>query len=206
MQLLSKRYKDKLDSNADDFIGFAVDGASRMQSLIRDLLKYSRVGTRGKPLTPVACEDALNQALANLKMTIADSGAVVTYNPLPTVAADPSQLVYLFQNLIGNAIKFRGKDISRVHIASEQKGDKWLFSVADNGIGIEAEFFERIFVIFQRLHARDEYSGTGIGLSVCKKIIERHGGRLWVESEPGSGSTFYFTIPTKGGDNGECAR
>jgi len=200
VQLLSKRYKDKLDSDADDFIGFAVDGASRMQALIYDLLAFSRVGTRGKPLTPVACEDALNQALANLKLTIGDSGAVVTSNSLPTVAADPSQLVHLFQNLIGNAIKFRGKDVSRVHIAAEQKEDKWLFSVADNGIGIEAEFFGRIFVIFQRLHARDKYSGTGIGLSVCKKIVERHGGTIWVESEPGLGATFYFTIPIKGGE------
>jgi PAS domain S-box-containing protein len=197
VQLLSRRYKDKLDSEANDFIGFAVDGASRMQTLIQDLLKYSRVGTRGKSLTPAACEDALNQALANLKLAIEDSGAVVTHDPLPTVLADSSQLVGLFQNLIGNAIKFKGEDMPHIHVAAEQKEDRWLFSVADNGIGIDPEFFERIFVVFQRLNGREEYEGTGIGLAVCKKIVERHGGRMWVESEPGRGSTFYFTIPIK---------
>ena len=197
VQLLSKRYKGKLDSDADDFIGFAADGASRMHTLIRDLLKYSRVGTRGKPPTPVDCEDALNHALANLKLAIEDSGAVVTHDPLPTVAADSSQLVELFQNLIGNAIKFKGEGHVRVHVAVEPKEDKWLFSVADNGIGISPEYFDRIFVIFQRLHGREEYEGTGIGLAVCKKIVERHGGRMWVESEIGRGSTFYFTIPSK---------
>ncbi len=195
VQLLSKRYKDKLDSDADDFIGFAVDGASRMHTLIQDLLTYSRVGTRGNPLTPAACEDALDQALANLKLTIEDSGAVVTHDPLPTVAADSSQLVQLFQNLIGNAIKFHDDEPLRVHVAVERKDDEWKFSVVDNGIGIDPEFFERIFVIFQRLHGREEYSGTGIGLAVCKKIVDRHGGRMWVESEPGRGATFYFTIP-----------
>ena len=195
VQLLSKRYKDKLDSDADDFIGFAVDGASSMHTLIQDLLTYSRVGTRGNPLTPAACEDALDQALANLKLTIEDSGAVVTHDPLPTVAADSSQLVQLFQNLIGNAIKFHDDEPLRVHVAVERKDDEWKFSVVDNGIGIDPEFFERIFVIFQRLHGREEYSGTGIGLAVCKKIVDRHGGRMWVESEPGRGATFYFTIP-----------
>ncbi|PXF61213.1 MAG: hypothetical protein C4B59_05555 [Candidatus Methanogaster sp.] len=194
VQLLSKRYSGKLDSDADDFIGFAADGASRMHTLIQDLLRYSRVGTRGKPPTPVACEDALNHALANLKLTIEDSDAVVTHDPLPTVAADSSQLAELFQNLIGNAIKFRGEEPSRVHVAVEQKEDKWIFSVADNGIGISPEYFDRIFVIFQRLHGREDYSGTGIGLAVCKKIVERHGGQMWVESEPGRGATFFFTI------------
>ena len=199
VQLLSKRYKDKLDSDADDFIGFAVDGASRMQTLIHDLLKYSRVGTRGKPLTPTDCETLLWQTLSDLKVSIDDSGAVITHDALPTVMADGSQLTQVFRNLIGNAIKFKGDAPSRIHVAAEQKGGEWEFSVADNGIGISLEYFERIFVIFQRLHGRDEYEGTGIGLAVCKKIVERHGGRMWVESEPGSGSTFYFTIPIKGG-------
>jgi len=170
-----------------------------MQTLINDLLSYSRVGTRGKPLTPTDCEMLLEQTLSNLKASIDDSGAVVTHDPLPTVMADDSQLAQVFQNLIGNAIKFKGEEPPRIHIAAEQKEDEWLFSVADNGIGIEHEFFDRIFVIFQRLHGRDEYTGTGIGLAVCKKIVDRHGGRMRVESEPGQGATFYFTIPTKGG-------
>ena len=197
MQLMKRRYEGKLDSDADEFIGFAADGANRMQTLINDLLAFSRVGTRGKPLTPTDCEDAFEQALSNLKLAVEDSDAVVTHDPLPAVAADSSQLVQLFQNLIGNAIKFKGTEPPRIHIAAEQKRDEWEFSVADNGIGISPEFFDRVFVIFQRLHGRDEYEGTGIGLAVCKKIVERHGGRMWVESEPGQGSTFYFTIPTK---------
>ncbi len=202
MQLLKRRYEGKLDSDANDFIGFAVDGASRMQTLIQDLLIYSRVGTRGKPFEPTNCEDVLGQVLMNLDIAIDEGGAVVTHDPMPTVVADSSQLAQLFQNLIGNAIKFHGDEPPRVHVAAEQKGDEWEFSVADNGIGIDPEFFERIFVIFQRLHGRDEYSGTGIGLAVCKKIVERHGGRMWVESEQGRGATFYFTIPavaTEGG-------
>jgi signal transduction histidine kinase len=197
MQLLSRRYVGKLDSDADDFIGFAVDGAKRMQTLIQDLLVYSRVGTRGEPFEPTNCEDVLEQVLSNIEVAIDESGAVVTRDTLPTVAADASQLTQLFQNLISNAIKFRGGDVPRVHVAAERKDSEWLFSVSDNGIGIEEEFFERIFVIFQRLHGRDEYSGTGIGLAVCKKIVERHGGRMWVESEQGKGTTFYFTIPTR---------
>ena len=199
MQLMKRRYEGKLDSDADEFIGFAVDGANRMQTLINDLLAFSRVGTRGKPLTPTDCETLLLQTLSNLEVAIDDSGAVITHDSLPTVVADGSQLAQVFQNLIGNAIKFKGEEPPRIHIAAEQKGDEWLFSVADNGIGIEHEFFDRIFVIFQRLHGRDEYTGTGIGLAVCKKIVNRHGGRIRVESEPGQGSTFYFTIPTKGG-------
>ncbi|MEA1905913.1 MAG: ATP-binding protein, partial [Euryarchaeota archaeon] len=191
VQLLKRRYAGKLDSDADDFIGFAVDGAKRMQTLIQDLLIYSRVGTRGKPFEPTNCENVLSQALMNLKVTIDENDAVVTHDPLPTVAADSSQLAQIFQNLIGNAIKFRGEDVPRVHVAAERKEGEWLFSVADNGIGIEKEFFERIFVIFQRLHNMDEYSGTGIGLAVCKKIVERHDGRMWVESEQGKGATFY---------------
>ncbi len=197
MGLMKRRYEGKLDSDADEFIGFAVDGANRMQTLINDLLAFSRVGTRGKPLTPTDCETLLLQTLSDLEVAIDDSGAVITHDSLPTVMADGSQLAQVFQNLIGNAIKFRGDEPPRIHIAAEQKRDEWEFSVADNGIGISPEFFERIFVIFQRLHGRGEYEGTGIGLAVCKKIVERHGGRMWVESEPERGSTFYFTIPTK---------
>jgi PAS domain S-box-containing protein len=199
VQLLSRRYEGKLDADANDFIGFAVDGASRMQTLIHDLLTYSRVGTRGKPLTPTDCEDILEQVLANLKLTIEDNCAVVTHAALPIINVDASQLNQLLQNLIGNAIKFHGDAPPHIHVSAEQKDGEWEFSVADNGIGIAPKFFDRIFVIFQRLHGRDEYSGTGIGLSVCKKIVERHGGRMWVESEPGQGATFYFTIPAKGG-------
>jgi len=197
MELMKRRYEGKLDSDADDFIGFAVDGANRMQTLINDLLTYSRVGTRGKPLTPIGCTSVLEQVLMNLEVAIDESGAVVTHDPLPTVMADDSQLAQVFQNLIGNAIKFKGEEPPRIHIAAERRGNEWVFSASDNGIGISPEFFERIFVIFQRLHSRDEYPGTGIGLAVCKKIIERHGGRMWVESDPGQGSTFYFTIPAK---------
>ncbi|MEA3324490.1 MAG: ATP-binding protein, partial [Euryarchaeota archaeon] len=204
MQLLRRRYEGKLDSDADDFIGFAVDGANRMQALIGDLLAFSRVGTRGKPLTPTDCETLLSQTRSDLKVSIEDSGAAITHDTLPTVMADGSQLAHVFQNLIGNAIKFRGEAPPRVHIASEQKEDAWVFSVADNGIGISPEYFERIFEIFQRLHGREEYSGTGIGLAICKKIVDRHGGRMWVESEPGRGSTFYFTIPVKRGGDNEC--
>jgi len=202
VQLLSRRYKGKLDSDADEFIGFAVDGANRMQTLIQDLLAFSRVGTRGKPFEPTDCEGVLEQVLTNLKVTIKESGAVVTHDALPTVIADASQLVQLFQNLVGNAIKFHSEEPPRIHISAEQKGDEWEFLVADNGIGIEPEFFERIFVIFQRLHGRGEYSGTGIGLAVCKKIVERHGGHIWVESEPGKGTTFFFTIPDRGSGTG----
>ncbi|OEU51911.1 MAG: hypothetical protein BA871_01880 [Desulfuromonadales bacterium C00003096] len=197
VQLLARRYKGKLDSDADDFICYAVDGAKRMQVLINDLLVYSRVGTRGEPFEPTDCEDVLSQVLANLEVAIREGGAVVTHDTLPTVVADGSQLAQVFQNLISNAIKFRGEDTPYVHVAAERKDGEWEFFVADNGIGIDPEFFERIFVIFQRLHGRDEYSGTGIGLAVCKKIVERHGGRMWVESEQGKGATFYFTIPAR---------
>ncbi len=202
VQLLKRRYTGKLDSDADDFIDFAVDGANRMQVLIEDLLAYSRVGTRGRPFEPTDCTLVLDQVLANLEVAIDESDAGVTHDPMPTVAVDGSQLAQVFQNLIGNAIKFRGDEPPRVHIAAEQKDGEWEFFVADNGIGIKPEFFERIFVIFQRLHSREEYSGTGIGLAVCKKIVERHGGRMWVESEPGQGATFYFTIPVRGGEEG----
>jgi signal transduction histidine kinase len=198
VQLLAKRYQGKLDSNADDFINFAVDGTTRMYTLINDLLAYSRVGTRAKPFEPTNCEMILQEALYNLKVTMEESGAIVTHDSLPTVMADSSQLVQLFQNLIGNAIKFRGNEPPRVHISASRNGNEWTFSVKDNGIGIAPEYSERIFIIFQRLHNRQEYGGTGIGLAICKKIVERHGGRIWVESEPEKGATFYFTLPKEG--------
>jgi light-regulated signal transduction histidine kinase (bacteriophytochrome) len=168
-----------------------------MQILINDLLAYSRVGRRGKEFKGVSCEIVLNQALSNLQNLIEQSGAVVTRSQLPGVKGDDIQLTQLFQNLIGNAIKFSRDRAPRIHVAAEQRGDDWVFFVRDNGIGIEPEYFERIFSIFQRLHDREKYPGTGIGLAICKKVVERHGGKIWVESEPGSGSTFYFTIPAQ---------
>lgn len=193
-QLLEKRYKDKLGSDADEFIGYIVDGASRMQAMISDLLDYSRVGTRGRPFRPTDCERVLEQALANLKMAIDESGAVVTHDPLPVLTADETQLVQLLQNLIGNAVKFRSREPPRVHVSAREEQDEWLLTVRDNGIGIEPQFHEQIFHIFQRLHSGQKYPGTGIGLAIAKRIVERHGGRIWVESEPGKGSTFRFTI------------
>jgi PAS domain S-box-containing protein len=193
-QLLARRYKGQLDPDADDFITFAVDGANRLQRLINDLLTYSRVGTRGNPLEPTNAEVALEHALTNLQLAVAESQAVVTHDPLPTVLADDTQLVQLFQNLIGNALKFRNEQSPRVHLSAESKNHEWLFSVRDNGIGLEPEYAERIFVIFQRLHSKAEFPGTGIGLALCKRIVERHGGRIWVESQPGQGATFYFTL------------
>ena len=198
-QLLAKRYKDKLDADANEFIGYAVDGANRMEKMINDLLSYSRVETRGKPFEAVGCTAILNQALTNLRMAIEETGAMITQDPLPTVMGAESQLVQLFQNLIDNAIKFRREEPPRIHISAEDRGNDWFFSVKDNGIGIDPQYNERIFIIFQRLHRREEYPGTGIGLTICKKIVERHGGRVWVDSQPGNGSTFYFTIPKTGG-------
>ncbi|HUU63016.1 MAG TPA: PAS domain S-box protein [Dehalococcoidia bacterium] len=198
-QLLEKRYKGSLDADAEEFIAYAVDGSKRMQNMIQSLLSYSRVGTRGKPFEPTECESVFKQALDNLKVTIDESGAGVTHDPLPRVMADETQMIQLFQNLLGNAIKFRGEEQPRIHVSAKQDSNECLFSVGDNGIGINPEYFDRIFVIFQRLHGREEYPGTGIGLSVCKRIVERHGGRIWVESQPGEGSTFHFTIP-KGGE------
>ena len=198
VQLLARRYKGKLDSNADDFIGFTLDGATRMHTLINGLLAYSRVGTQSKPFEPANCETILQQSLDNLKMTVEETGAVVTHDPLPTVMADSLQLGQLFQNLMGNAIKFHGEEPPRVHVSVRSDGNQWIFSVRDNGIGIAPEFTERIFLIFQRLHGKEKYPGTGIGLAVCKKIVECHGGRIWVESEVGKGATFYFTLPRQG--------
>ncbi|BAY38660.1 two-component sensor histidine kinase [Nostoc sp. NIES-2111] len=253
LQLLERRYKTQLDSNAEQFINYAVDGARRMQTLINDLLNYSRVTTRGQPFVTVDCGVILQRAIANLKIAIEESGAVITHDPLPTIMADPTQLTQVLQNLIVNAIKFRRDAPPKIHIGLVEKSivhsqqstvhsqqsivnsqqekqnsspssptpppgsqspaegnppaalshhsplptpqGTWLFSVQDNGIGLEPQYAERIFIIFQRLHSRSKYPGTGIGLAICKKIIERHGGHIWVESEPGQGSTFYFTIP-----------
>jgi len=197
-RLLEKRYKDKLDNDAKNFINFAVDGTNRMQGLINALLSYSRVGTRGKAFESTDSHSVLGQALANLSTMIKENHVIVTNDDLPTVMADEIQLVQLFQNLISNAIKFHGKEQPRVHISAEDKDDRWLFSVRDNGISFDPEYKDRIFAVFQRLSTRDKYPGTGIGLAICKKIVERHNGRIWVDAEPGKGSTFYFTIP-KGG-------
>ena len=198
MQLLSRRYQGKLDADADEFIAFAVDGAKRMQQLINDLLAFSRVTTKGHEFKPVEADAALKVALVNLKVAIEESHAKVTSDPLPVVKADSGQLTQLFQNLIGNAIKFRGKEPPRVQVSAKRRAKEWEFTVQDNGIGIEPQHMERIFVIFQRLHTAAEFPGTGISLAICKKIAERHGGRLWVTSEPGAGSAFHFTIPVQG--------
>ena len=194
-QLLSRRYKGKLDADADEFIAYAVDGANRMQRLIQDLLIYSRVGTVGKVLMHTSSEDALKCATENLRGAIEDSGAIVTHEPLPAVLADGVQLVQLFQNLIGNAIKYQRAGVPQVHVsAALGAGAKWMFSIKDNGLGIESKYFERIFGMFQRLHKREEFAGTGIGLAICKKIVERHGGSISVESQLGAGSTFRFAL------------
>ena len=214
-QLIAKRYNDKLDQNAREFMDFAVTGALRMQRLIHDLLAYSRVGTRGKPPELTNAGDALAAALDNLKLAIEENGAEITYDSMPALIVDPTQLTQLFQNLIGNAIKFRGREKPRIHIGavreaapyckipavgsaqplSRQQPEEWHFTVRDNGIGIDPQYFDKIFIIFQRLHTLDQYPGTGIGLAICKKIIERHGGRIWVESQAGEGATFHFTLP-----------
>jgi PAS domain S-box-containing protein len=194
-QLLSKRYKGRLDSDADEFIAFAVDGASRMQRLIQDLLAYSRVGKKGSELLDVSSEESLLLAINNLRSAIEDSGALVTHDPLPRVMADEVQLTQLLQNLVGNAIKYQRPGVPLIHV-SAVRNDKgmWLFSIRDNGLGIDSQFFEKIFGMFQRLHKREEFAGTGMGLAICKKIVERHGGEISVESQPGVGSTFHFTL------------
>jgi PAS domain S-box-containing protein len=197
-QLLERRYKDKLDADANDFIDYAVGGAKRMEELLTDLLVYSRVGTRAKPFKGTDMEAVLEATLDNLQVAIKEGKAGVTHDPLPTVMADEGQLVQVFQNLIGNAVKFHGEKPPRIHVSAEQRDSEWVFSVKDNGIGIEPQYFDRVFLIFQRLH-RDEYPGTGAGLAIVKKIIERHGGRVWIESQPGKGSTFYFSIKATDG-------
>ena len=194
-QLLAKRYRGRLDADADEFIAYAVDGATRMQKLIQDLLAYSRVSTGSQPFEPTPMGAVLSYAMDNLLSAIKDSQAIITHDRLPTVRGDAKQLAQVFQNLLSNAIKFHGDQPPRIHIAAQRKQDAWVFSVRDEGIGIDPQFAGRIFVIFQRLHTRAEYPGTGIGLAICKKIIERHGGRMWVESESGKGATFWFSIP-----------
>jgi PAS domain S-box-containing protein len=195
LELLERRYKGQLDAKADTFIAYAVDGASRMQTLINDLLNYSRVGRQDRDFQAVDCEQIFEQVLANLQVAIAKNKAIVTCAPLPQVYGNSSQLIQLFQNLLGNAIAFHREEPPQIEISVASVEGQWLFSVRDNGIGIENEYLDRIFIIFQRLHSKTEYPGTGIGLAVCKKIVERHGGQIWVESQPDRGSTFYFTLP-----------
>lgn len=196
-KLLEKRYEGKLDEKADEFIDYIIDDTERMQMIIKDLLEYSRVSAEGIVFRPTNCSVALEQAIYNLRSAIEESGAKLTYDLLPTVMGDEAQLTRLFQNLVSNAVKFRGEEPLEIHISVHQEENEWFFSIRDNGIGIDPEQAEHIFVIFRRLHTREEYSGTGIGLAICKKIVESHGGRIWVESEQGKGSTFYFTIPIK---------
>jgi len=195
VQLLKKRYEGKLDDRADEFISHAVEGTKRMQALITDLLAYSRVGTHQKPFGPVDCQETLDEALANLSVAIKETGATVTHDALPTVPADPTHLTQVWQNLIGNAVKFRAPGRTpEIRVSARHENDEWRFGVSDNGIGIEPQYFDRIFRVFQRLHTRTSYPGTGIGLAICKKIVERHGGRIWIESQPDQGSTFFFTL------------
>jgi PAS domain S-box-containing protein len=193
-QLLQRRYQGRLDSDADEFIAYAVDGANRMQTLIKDLLAYSRVGTQGAPFSPTDLETVFGDVLGALEQTIADAGATVTHDHLPVVSCDPTQIGRVFQNLVANAVKFHRDEPPKVHVSAREADGEWVLSVADNGIGVDPEYFDRIFVIFQRLRSRADYPGTGMGLAICKRIIDRHGGRIWVESAPGVGSTFYFTL------------
>ena len=193
-QLLERRYGERLDGDARDFMAYIVDGAARMKQLIEDLLAYSRVGTRGKEFQSVDSGASLDRALANLRASVESSGAKITRDALPAVLADGAQLSQVFQNLIGNAIKFRGEEAPRIHVGAQARDTVWVFSVKDNGIGLDTQYADRIFMMFQRLHNKAEYPGTGIGLAIVKKIVERHGGRIWVESEPGKGASFGFTI------------
>lgn len=197
LQLLAQDYKGRLDAEADEMIDFAVDGAHRMRALIDDLLAYSRVSTRGRAFEAVDLGAVLADVLTDMKVSLAEAGAEVTSDALPTVPADAGQLRRVFQNLIGNAIKYRGERASCIHVSAEPAGEEWHLAVRDNGIGFDPEYGERIFEIFRRLHGRKDYPGTGIGLSICRKIIERHHGRIWAESEPGKGATFHFTLPKK---------
>ncbi len=195
LQLLQRRYQGNLDEKADKYIYYAVDGASRMQNLINDLLEFSRVTTRAGEPEPTDSEFVLNQVLSNLDLYIKENKATVSHDSLPEVMADTTQLAQVFQNLIANGIKFHSEEAPKIHISAEKKANEWIFSVQDNGIGIDPQYSEKIFEVFKRLHKKEEYPGTGIGLAICKKIVERHGGRIWVESELGKGSTFYFTLP-----------
>jgi light-regulated signal transduction histidine kinase (bacteriophytochrome) len=196
-QLLERRYKDKLDQDADDFIEFIVDAADRMQKLITDLLVFSRVGSKDVAPGRVDSTEVIRKVIAAMSATIEENKAAVTYERLPVLIAPEISFTQIFQNLLGNALKFRSPEPPKIHVAATEHNNEWIFSVRDNGIGIEPQYKERIFQIFQRLHSKQEYPGTGIGLSICKKIVENWGGRIWVESELGKGSTFFFTIPTE---------
>jgi PAS domain S-box-containing protein len=196
-QLLARRYQGKLDEDADEFIHYAVDGAKRMQELIQDLLSYARVGNAGREFERVDCRKLVKELISDMSSTLEEAGANVSVGTLPDVSGDPVQLRQVFQNLTGNAIKYRGDQPPSIEISAEQGGTGWTFSVRDNGIGIAPEYTEQIFSMFKRLHGRDRYEGTGIGLAICKKIVERHGGRIWVESQPGEGSAFRFTLPDR---------
>ena len=198
LQLLDKKYKNNLDAKADQLIHYAVESSVRMKALILDLLAYSRVGTKGKPPKQTDCEQLLDQAVKNLRSAISEAGAVITHDPLPTIPADDAQLLQVFQNLIGNSIKFRRDEPPQIHVSAVKNKKEWVFTIKDNGIGIESRHLDRIFMIFQRLHKRSQYGGTGIGLAIVKKVVERHNGRVWVESEFGGGTTFYFAISEKG--------
>jgi len=195
LQLLERRYKDQLDTDANEFIGFAVDGAKRLDAMIKDLLAYSKVSSEEREFSLIKLENILEETLINLKVQIDENNAIITDDPLPTVNRNNKLLVQLFQNLIGNAIKYRSHDKPQIHISSKEEKNQYIFSVKDNGIGIDSEHQNRIFTIFQRLHRNDEYEGTGIDLAIAQKIIQELGGAIWVESELGKGSTFYFTIP-----------
>jgi light-regulated signal transduction histidine kinase (bacteriophytochrome) len=197
VQLLAQRYRGMLDADGDDSIAYAMDEINHMQDLAKDLLIYSRIGTNGAEFMPVSCKDVLDRALASLRIMIEENKAVVTYGSLPTVMADSSQLAQLFQDLISNAIKFHNEEPPRVHVSASQKRDEWIFAIRDNGIGMDPEYADRIFVIFQRLHSREEFPGTGIGLAICRRIVDYHGGKIWVESQPGAGATFCFTLPIR---------
>ena len=199
--MLQHRYAGKLDARADEFIQHAVEGAQRMQNLIHDLLAFSRLGTQGKPFERVAVGDIVQSTLSDLKTAIEENAAKITHDEFPTVVGDAAQLQQVFQNLVSNAIKFRGEDAPRIHIGcrldNSDELPKWVFSVQDHGLGIEPQYFERIFIMFKRLHTRAQHPGTGIGLAICKKVVERHGGQIWVSSEFGKGSTFFFSLPVQ---------
>jgi PAS domain S-box-containing protein len=194
LQLLEKRYKDNLDQEANTFIEFAVDGAKRLDNMINDLIEYSKVTNNKMEFSSIKLENVLNDALISLMVPIKENNAIITYDTLPVVNGNKQLLIQLFQNLIGNAIKYRSQDDPQIHISALKEKDQYLFSVNDNGIGMDSEHINRIFTIFQRLHRNDEYEGTGIGLAIAQKIVYQHGGQIWVESELGNGSTFYFTI------------
>jgi len=203
VSLLAQRYQGKLDADADEYIGFAVDGARRMQQMLQDLLAYIRTGGQPQVFAPVDGEALLARVCTDLQMAIADAEAEITHEPLPTVQGDATLLGQVLQNLIGNALKFRGKEPPYIHVSAQRGGNHWRFAIRDNGIGLAPQHAERIFQVFQRLHTRSEYAGTGIGLAICKKIVEQHGGRIWVESRPGEGAIFYFTVSDIGGGEEE---